>query len=44
MSAACHACALVAESCEMRNDCLDRALVIPVVGQEDAAFFPARSW
>src|SRR5205807_10056234 len=29
--AACHGCALVAEtSCEMRNDYLDRALVVPV--------------
>ena len=41
LGAACHACALVAEaSCEMRNDYLDRALVVPVIGQEDAAFFP----
>jgi len=40
--AACHGCALVAEtSCEMRNDYLDRALVVPVVGVGDAAFFPA---
>ncbi len=40
--AACHACALVAEtSCEMRNDYLDRALVVPVLGTPDAAFFPA---
>jgi hypothetical protein len=38
--AACHGCALVAEtSCEMRNDYLDRALVIPVLGVGDAAFF-----
>ena len=38
--AACHGCALVAEtSCEMRNDYLDRALVIPVLGVPDAAFF-----
>lgn len=38
--AACHGCALVAEtSCEMRNDYLDRALVVPVLGVEDAAFF-----
>jgi hypothetical protein len=38
--AACHGCALVAEtSCEMRNDYLDRALVIPVLGVRDAAFF-----
>ena len=38
--AACHGCALVAEtSCEMRNDYLDRALVVPVLGLADAAFF-----
>ncbi len=40
--AACHGCTLVAEtSCEMRNDYLDRALVVPVLGIADAAFFPA---
>ena len=40
--AACHGCALVAEtSCEMRNDYLDRALVVPVLGLSDAAFFGA---
>jgi len=40
--AACHGCALVAEtSCEMRNDYLDRALVVPVLGERDAAFFEA---
>ena len=40
--AACHGCALVAEtSCEMRNDYLDRALVVPVLGVSDAAFFQA---
>ena len=40
--AACHGCALVAEtSCEMRNDYLDRALVVPVVGVTGAAFFGA---
>ncbi len=40
--AACHGCALVAEtSCEMRNDYLDRALVVPVLGVPDAAFFRA---
>lgn len=40
--AACHGCALVAEtSCEMRNDYLDRALVVPVLGVPDAAFFHA---
>ena len=38
--AACHGCTLIAEtSCEMRNDYLDRALVVPVLGLEDAAFF-----
>ena len=38
--AACHGCALVAEtSCEMRNDYLDRALLVPVLGGSDAAFF-----
>jgi hypothetical protein len=38
--AACHGCALIAEtSCEMRNDYLDRALVVPVLGPTDAAFF-----
>ena len=40
--AACHGCALVAEtSCEMRNDYLDRALVVPVLGVPNAAFFQA---
>jgi hypothetical protein len=39
---ACHGCALIAEtSCEMRNDYLDRALVVPVMGEPDAAFFQA---
>jgi len=38
--AACHGCALVAEtSCEMRNDYLDRALVVPILDLRDAAFF-----
>jgi hypothetical protein len=42
--AACHGCALVAEtSCEMRNDYLDRAVVVPVLGARDAAFFQAES-
>ncbi len=42
--AACHGCLLIAEtSCEQRNDFLDRALVVPTVSDEDAAFFdPAR--
>ena len=40
--AACHGCALIAEtSCEMRNDYLDRALVVPVLGLDEAAFFRA---
>lgn len=40
LGAACHGCALVAEtSCEMRNDYLDRALVVPVLNHKDAAFF-----
>jgi hypothetical protein len=40
--AACHGCALIAEtSCEMRNDYLDRALVVPVLGLTKAAFFGA---
>ena len=38
--AACHGCTLIAEtSCEMRNDYLDRALAVPVLGLGDAAFF-----
>lgn len=38
--AACHGCALIAEtSCEMRNDYLDRALVVPILGLAGAAFF-----
>ncbi|MEX2555583.1 MAG: DUF1998 domain-containing protein [Actinomycetota bacterium] len=38
--ASCHGCALIAEtSCEMRNDYLDRALVLPILGVDDAAFF-----
>ena len=39
---ACHGCALIAEtSCEMRNDYLDRALVVPVLGLDGTAFFQA---
>ncbi|MCB9882369.1 MAG: DUF1998 domain-containing protein [Planctomycetes bacterium] len=44
--AACHACTLVAEtSCEMRNEYLDRALVVPVLGLlgRGAAFFGGTS-
>ena len=40
--AACHGCTLIAEtSCEMRNDYLDRALVVPVLNVPHASFFPA---
>jgi hypothetical protein len=43
LGAACHGCALVAEtSCEMRNDYLDRALVVPIVGLRGAAFFSTK--
>jgi hypothetical protein len=38
--ASCHGCLLIAEpSCELRNEFLDRALVVPTVGTPDAAFF-----
>jgi len=38
--AACHGCSFIAEtSCEMRNDFLDRALVVPVLGLPGAALF-----
>jgi len=38
--AACHGCCFIAEtSCEMRNEYLDRALVVPTLGHEDVAFF-----
>ncbi len=41
--AACHGCALIAEtSCEMHNDYLDRALVVPTLADPQAAFFPGR--
>lgn len=40
--AACHGCVLIAETCcEMRNDYLDRSLVVPVLGVPGAAFFKA---
>ena len=40
LGAACHGCTLIGESsCEMRNDYLDRALVVPVLGLDAAAFF-----
>lgn len=40
LGAACHGCTLIAEtSCEMRNDYLDRALVVPALGVAGAAFF-----
>lgn len=38
--AACHGCLLIAEpSCERQNSLLDRALVVPVIGHQDTAFF-----
>lgn len=38
--AACHGCVLIAEtSCEMRNEYLDRALVVPTLAAAGAAFF-----
>jgi hypothetical protein len=38
--AACHGCLLIAEtSCEQFNDFLDRALVVPTVEDQAAAFF-----
>lgn len=40
LGAACHGCVLLPESsCERRNDYLDRALVVPTVDGDDAAFF-----
>ena len=42
--ASCHGCTLIAEtSCEMRNDYLDRALVVPTLADADAAFFDLTS-
>lgn len=39
-AAACHACSFVAEtSCERGNRYLDRALLVPTLEHEDAAFF-----
>ncbi len=38
--AACHGCVLIGEtSCEARNDHLDRALVVPILGVPGTAFF-----
>jgi|LSQX01.3.fsa_nt_gb hypothetical protein len=38
--AACHGCLLIAEtSCEMNNEFLDRALVVPTLMTPDGAFF-----
>lgn len=40
--AACHGCLLIAEtSCELFNEHLDRALVVPTVDNLGAEFFPA---
>lgn len=42
--AACHNCSLIAEtSCEMRNEFLDRALVVPTLASPGAAFFTGMS-
>jgi hypothetical protein len=42
--AACHGCTFVSEtSCENRNEYLDRALVVPVLGTEEAAFFQVKT-
>jgi hypothetical protein len=41
LGAACHGCLLIAEtSCEQHNDFLDRALVVPTLCDQGAAFFP----
>lgn len=41
LGAACHGCMLISEtSCEMRNDFLDRALVVPTVEPHGCEFFP----
>lgn len=38
--AACHGCSLIAETCcEIRNEYLDRALVVETLDVQDAAFF-----
>lgn len=40
LGAACHGCLLISEtSCEMRNDFLDRALVVPTVAANGSEFF-----
>jgi Domain of unknown function (DUF1998) len=40
LGAACHGCLLLPEnSCERRNDFLDRGVVVPTVDGDDAAFF-----
>lgn len=42
LGAACHGCLLLPESsCERQNDFLDRALVVPTVDGDGAAFFQA---
>ncbi len=39
-AAACHACTFTAEtSCERGNRYLDRALLVPIIGHENVAFF-----
>lgn len=40
--AACHGCCLIAEtSCEMRNDYLDRSLIVDTLSESGASFFGA---
>ncbi len=40
LGASCHGCLLISEtSCEQHNDFLDRALVVPTVSHQNAAFF-----
>lgn len=42
--AACHGCSLIAETCcEIRNEYLDRALVVETLDVQDAAFFGGRA-
>ena len=40
--AACHSCLLIAEtSCELRNQSLDRALLVSTMALDEAEFFSA---
>ena len=43
--AACHSCCLLPEtSCELRNCCLDRGVVIGVNGKPETGFFPEETY